>query len=1356
MLTINIFYRLITAQKMKKFLQFTNGFKTVARSWKTAALFFICLFVVTNTALAQKFNVDPLTGRGSMVIPIYQVTSGQAVLPVSLVYSATGIKPADVEGTAGMGWQLQAGGQVSRLVRGLPDDVTQDNSGAPRLGWMSASNTGAAFAGTFTPANNGGATCSYETSDIAAINNNMPYTDDTEPDLFYVSAPGLSCELVYDRATAKFHTVSYQDILISYTTNPGTGSQPNQITSFTITNDKGIVYSFGTSDTGPSAETVSQYTSGGSHAYFATKFKQYQNGITYYDSWALSSITDPNGNAINLNYASYPPRSSTDSSALYIGGSSSSSLQYFIKQTVTPMELTSVQTFNGYTAQYLTFNWTTFNSAEQTGQTAISSIVGMGRNFQFNYSQVVYTPSSYTRNFLRSFTEPGCSTPVNYTFAYAGETLLSGTTYTTLLPDSSSNKTDYWGYYSTAPGTSVSQIPSVLINPGTASFPRYLVSASGTYGAAYNYYLGITNRMADQVNIATGSLTAVNYVQGGNTSIVYEPNDYYDASGAGVVQGGGLRVKQVTESPGSGASNNIVRNYSYSNPATGYSSGKPMSLPQYAFTIPYSGSATGNSLWTAASALSAHDLSQEDHTIMYAYSRVSQTGAGSTLYQFYLPATYYDASATPGCSGCTTTEWYPTVNDMGRNNCSSGYGPVSNYTYAYPFIPNPNYDFERGLLQKVTAFNDAGAEVSESDYTYTRSYPPTGISAFKYDQNPNVSLLVYGYNKYIVYYNTSELTATVTKKVFDSNTLSQAQTSTISYTYGSPNHKLVTQEAVTNSDNSTVTTNISYVKDFASSAGSNANVNALYYLRSQNINAPIETYQVVGRGGSNYVTGASLTLFSAVNIGSVTRYLPSQQLKFAEPSGLLQANFNPYSVSGQTSAYDTRYYFPVANFDQYDNTGYPETVDDANRHVQTSFFDHLTNHTTVAFSNAYWNQVAFQDFDSKLATGVNTFTISGSGSYAAVGSHTGNAAGLATTQTVTSSTIATNLTGQNYIFSIWINPSATGTLTLKVAGTGTSVGSITFTSLSWSYYEVKIPVSSLGASFSLAIQASANIAIDDLLLYPDVSEATTAAFDPTGHYKTAQTNTNGVSAYFTNDAWGRVTFAFDQDKNIVQKNTYLTPADVSSFSNLTIGASNPVSGQPAGFGINGPDACASEGTTVNWNFGDGTTTSSAGLTSPSHTYTYSATGNDTYTVSATVVSPLFGTFTPAPVNVTVQPANIPITYTNYTFSYGNITSVTFTPTGTGGTYTFTGSNLNGAHVPQGKYTIAVSITGGKQYSSGTGAGYSCLYLNGSCNSACSNFVANNTYTFVMDLSGCTTFNFTVSQYTCSYFGGGAQ
>ena len=1309
---------------------------------KTSFLLAAVLFAFGSICFAQRgsVSVDPRTGMGSFTIPVYAMAAGQVSLPVSLVYSGQGVKPKDVEGTAGMNWSLVAGGQISRVVRGLPDDVTQDNLGNSRYGWMSTSNTAANAIAGFTIQNNG-SNCSYETADISYITANFPYNYDTEPDLFYVNAPGLSCELIYDRASAKFHPVSYQDITITYGTNVPTGSQPNQIAWFNITNDKGVVYSFGSGDIGPAAEIVTESTTGGSQVYNATKYKQYQYGISYYDSWSLTNITDANGNSINLTYTGYPKRSSTDSVAYYIGGSVSSSLQYFVRETVTPMELTSILTSNVNNAapQALTFNWATLNAATETGETVLTSITGFGRNFQLGYSPVIYSASGYTRNFLRSFTEAGCGSPINYQFAYAGETLQTNGNYTTALPDSASNKTDYWGYYCTTPGTATSQIPSVYVNPGTASYPQYVIGITKTNGSGYNYAFSNTNRTVDPTNIATGSLIKISYVQGGNTNIIYEPNDYYDTPSGSVSQGGGLRVKQVIDSVGTGAANtttnNIIRNYSYLNPSTGLSSGKALSLPEYAFTIPYSGTVNNYSTWAAASALSAHDISAEDHTIMYGYFKMSQTGAGSTLYQFYVPATYYDLSATPGCSGCSTTEWAPTVNLIGRNNCSSTYGAVGNAIYSYPFIPNPNYDFERGLLQKVTAYTDAGGEVSEADYTYQRSFSPTQIVAFKYDDDPNGSLLVRSYNKYTLFYNTSELTATVTKTVFDAQNAGQSQTNTASFTYGSAYHKLVTQQTATNSDNSTVTTNFSYTKDYTAAAGSNANINAIYYLQQQNINVPVETYQQVTRSGTTLVTGGALTLFSGYTVGSFTHYLPSQQLKFVLPDGVATTSFSPYTINAaaQTSTYDTRYYVPVANLDQYDNTGFPVTVDDNNKHFQTSFFDHLSNHATAVFSNARYNEVAFNDFDSQVAPPQSTFTISGTGSFTPVGSHAGNAAGLAaTTQTVTSSAITKNAIAQNYIFSIWINAATTGTLSFTGISTNPTIG---YSAGGWAYYEMKVPVSALASPFTIAFTSNQNISIDDILLYPDVAEAATATFDATAYYKIAQTNTNGVSAYFTNDTWGRTLLELDQDKNIVLKKSYFTPLDIRNFAVPLISytpSSSITTATPVTFSIGNPDACPNAAVTYNWLFGDGGSLQTTLATAPAHTYASAG----TYTVSLTATSALLGTKTATPVSVTVAQATATVTENNYTTASG-ITNITFT----NASHTYNLTSLP-ATIATGTYSVSFTPTG-QLYNPSTGKGMTNVVFSDGANGACYPWGTGGSHTFSWTVNAGDTLNFSI-------------
>ena len=1304
--------------------------------------FLLCYLFITSFAriVAQGLvNVSPLTGAANVSIPIYTITNGQVSVPLSIVYAGAGIKARDVESTAGMGWNLNFGGQVTRVVRGLPDDCFKDNAGMPLVGWIGNITTTNAI-NHFVIANNG-STCTNETADINYINSNFPINVDTEPDMFYVNAPGLSCQLVYDQLTGSFRPVNYQDLIISYNITGGSGNNSNSITSFTITDDKGTKYVFA------APENVTQKTTlgSGSATYLPITYNRYQNGITYADNWNLTSITDANGNGVVFNYTAMPVRNSTDPIILFLNASPANVLQYNILQAVTSQAVTSIGKTNvNNPGSTILFNltWTGINNnGGYTGQSIVSTITGMNVSYQFNYSGVQSNSSSFYRYFLRNFTEnsDNCQTLINYQFSYLGET--KGTYgYSTTLPDSSSKQIDYWGYYSTN-ATGSTLMPSVYVasNPSVASYPRYLVQASASPGADYTYSLLGNNRAVDPANVMVGSLSNITYVQGGSTSIAYESNDYFDAPSNTVVKGGGIRVKQVVDIDNV-TNTSITHNYSYTLPGSAMSSGKPLSLPQFAFTVPYSGSATGANLWTACTALSGYDLSTENHTIMYSRTQVSQTGAGSTVYNYAIPATCWDVSASPICSGCSGTEWNPTVNEVGRTNCSQSYGPLVNTIYSYPFIPNPNYDFEQGLPISIVSYNDAGNEVAETDYTYQRSSNPSVITAFKSDDNGTSGFQVKAYNKYPIFVNTGELISTITKKVFDSQTVSQIQTSSIAYTYGSPNHKRMTREQVTNSDNSVSVTNISYVKDLtAASSGGNANVNALYNLQQENINVPIESYKQVINNGTTLTTGANLSIFSASNNGTITNYLPSQQLSWVQPNG---AAFTPLSVNSTSLNYDPGY-FTVRNFDSYDNAGYLLTYDDGNKNFATVMTDHLSNQLTAVFSNARYNEIAFNDFDSQWAAPSSTFIITGTGSYTPVGSHAGNAAGITNTQTISSGTLSLNSNSKNYIFSIWINPSAAGAgvLTLNIPGVSPSP-TINYSTGGWNYHELKIPAANLPGSFNVSFTASNSISIDDILFYPDVSEVSTTTYDAVQYHKIAETNTNGISSYYQNDSQGKVLYKFDQDKNIIQRNTYVMPNQNIGFTPVISSGTPGYANTPISFYISGITSCNIGGTTVTWTFGDGSSAVQNTL-SITPTHTYSATGS--YTVTAVVTSPLFGSkTTTSTVIVNPQPV-VSLSYTHSNVSAGSISSVTFTPTSPGGTsYSFTGAQLSTAKVLIGSYYVVVTLTGVQ--TPGRFAGNWAIYLKGDCTIQNQQYTTSGSHNFNVTLSNCTALNFTLTTY----------
>lgn len=69
-----------------------------------------------------EFPVGHYTGVPNISIPLQTVSEGGIILPISLSYHAGGIKVEEQASNAGLGWTLNAGGMITRIVRGRPDD----------------------------------------------------------------------------------------------------------------------------------------------------------------------------------------------------------------------------------------------------------------------------------------------------------------------------------------------------------------------------------------------------------------------------------------------------------------------------------------------------------------------------------------------------------------------------------------------------------------------------------------------------------------------------------------------------------------------------------------------------------------------------------------------------------------------------------------------------------------------------------------------------------------------------------------------------------------------------------------------------------------------------------------------------------------------------------------------------------------------------------------------------------------------------------------------------------------------------------------------------------------------------------
>jgi len=69
-----------------------------------------------------EYPVSLYTGVPNITVPIWQIKTNKLSLPVQLSYHASGIKVDEVASNVGLGWSLNAGGVITRTVRGLPDD----------------------------------------------------------------------------------------------------------------------------------------------------------------------------------------------------------------------------------------------------------------------------------------------------------------------------------------------------------------------------------------------------------------------------------------------------------------------------------------------------------------------------------------------------------------------------------------------------------------------------------------------------------------------------------------------------------------------------------------------------------------------------------------------------------------------------------------------------------------------------------------------------------------------------------------------------------------------------------------------------------------------------------------------------------------------------------------------------------------------------------------------------------------------------------------------------------------------------------------------------------------------------------
>jgi len=432
----------------------------------------------------NQININKNTGAPNIDIPLFPIKGIKLQLGMSLNYASNGIKVDEISSRVGMGWSIQAGGVVTRTVRGEVDELN------PRL----------TPPATFT---SDGATYNY----LSYATMGSP-DGDTEPDLFTFNVAGLSGSFMLDE--------NMQPTLLSSQKCKIEMNLTSSDWNFKVTNTEGIAYYFGGSAATEKTKRESSCGDRNHSAYVPV-------------SWYLIKIQHPNGEYINLAYTpityTYDTGSSesqmwgnplVDYTGVYSNGNtvvSCSSCPVAIPRS-TCITHVNTQGVLLYSITSSTNNSATFSYGSRTdcndqlvSQISYAGPDGSMGNFQLNYvtqqANLNYANLTYTgydkTPYLTSLSEYSSNNTLvkKHLFTYNDPAS---------RPPRLSYSQDHWGYFN-----GQNNYNTFIPMPATADLRA-------------KFPLATANREAHEGYAAKGMLCKIQYPTGGIDTLTYENN----------------------------------------------------------------------------------------------------------------------------------------------------------------------------------------------------------------------------------------------------------------------------------------------------------------------------------------------------------------------------------------------------------------------------------------------------------------------------------------------------------------------------------------------------------------------------------------------------------------------------------------------------------------------------------------------------------------------------------------------------------------------------------------------------------------------------------------------------------------
>ncbi len=1038
----------------------------------------LCLSSVTAIGLRAQ-SVDLLTGRLQYGIPLGQLSAGDISIPISISHHGGAIGVAEGEGDCGVGWSLAAGGSITRIVRGRPDEENTSY----RKGWLHTSYYSSIQ--SFTPSGNDVlSNCSDEASDYNFLNN-FGYVHDTEPDLFYFNAPGLGGQFILGHDSLP-RLLVLQDISIS----------KFNASSFTIKNSQGLTYTFS------AIEVVSRDANGTVEAAKFTEFN-YGTDVEFTSRWLLTSVeSSATGVVANFYYQNLQE-------TIYTAYKEDS--LYSIQDRFVPKRLDSI-TLKNYTVEFnyanRVLNKVEFREKESANKKAFEFYYQTFRDAAYSVN-----PHPISRTFLRSVREVGaaCSPYSSIEFTYAK---VDWSKPIAVKPWKTNWKQDWFGYYN-----------GKATNKNKAQVYFYTSEVNGRrvrvtpISGGSPITLSGDDRSVVLDSLLYGALTKIVVPTGGTVDITYESNKYYDASTSEDLDGGGLRVKQISSNGseiafGKGTSVNagyraIKKRYEYkvSDSPTAVSSGKILAPLKFGYFL-----TTGE----VRSSVNRGDPSE----ILYTRVKEIVDSLGSTVYVFRVPGAFPDT---------VDGDWKAAKTKIARvPGGSSASGNYKNGYYTYPFAPSTNYNFKRGFLESVSQYSKSGTLVRKREMTPTQlpSSPPAAIKAVKFEKQG----ISFYYSVYEILTERAQVVGKeVTTEYSESSPSDAIRTATV-YSYNSNN--ILQQITDTLADLSVRTQKFKYAKDYLYTSPSDTAAVALKALNNANRHSELveQITKLTPNGGTEILTGAQLVIYR--DFGS-NRVLP-YYIKSVRPG----ATVTESSVGGsQSFSFDSDYY-TVRTFKKYDSEGRVLSEFDDQKNRVAHHYSTTLGYEAATIANAKSGQSVYEGFETATTSGLAI--TSGTASYGA--GWTGERAiQMSSSVVLTSSTL--EKAESRYRLSCWVKSAQATNLSFKAKEGATVKRTVTIATGSsdqWTYFEREMEMDQTPAvpsSFTLEIVSSHTILVDDILFIPISARVALQTIEPFVG-ATSATDDSGNSVKYEYDERGRKIGTLDRNRNLVEKNDY--------------------------------------------------------------------------------------------------------------------------------------------------------------------------------------------------------------------------